>query len=654
MNHACSFFIKRDLKIKIICEKYEVKDMVNKKNSYQIFLATTTLILLLSLVPLFASAAPENFISSERAQELLGENVQNGKMTLIWRDINSNDLYTGTVTLNGNKATALSKTRIRTESPTYSGIGTYYFINDPETKKIKTILIKDDGTFIQDYVFSETTDQKDSWDYDSKDNPYIVWTGIGNKQINIAKVDLKEVSPGSHWVTGLSNKITLPETTSESPQIAFVDGSMYITWPGMDHRINILWSKDNGATYKKFTSSEMSSTKPKLYTDKNNLRIRWTGYGNDQINFANVTFYNKEIIGLTDKVTLSDTTEKETMMLQKDGRDFLVWTGKGNDQINIMDVTDFKNPNIYYPGIAWGKNEMTENIIRSESLNAKLTLSYYDSAFVSDPKNQFTKEWVKSLFNGAFQVWLAYKKVPTEQNYLTVHEKSKYTIAFGHSGGTRTLISKLESGDIQADYVVLAAPMMISQSELENLIKTDKAKKIIVYQSTDDLFYQHPITMHVAMPEKKSDANTELVIGTTIPDSTANSGTSPKPDKPDIYLTSPQLSNFFIDTLGAYVSRLFEPDTTTYQTAMEEAVITDEVKDYYPDSAADHEEQTPTPLLFQNYTDNNGEKRIIVIIRSLAQMDKEVAKKGDAHNGIREEMVRDFSERNYPFDGNIK
>jgi len=140
--------------------------------------------------------------------------------------------------------------------------------------------------------------------------------------------------------------------------------------------------------------------------------------------------------------------------------------------------------NIFYPGIGWQATDTFYPSIAKE-LNATVVNSYLDTG----------------ITDGAFQVYLAWEfgdkpVIATETNFLSNNSDSgEYNIAFAHSGGTRTLIDKIETGTIKANYVVLAAPALITQNELENLIARYGVKKVIVFQSSRDILNLLQVTL---------------------------------------------------------------------------------------------------------------------------------------------------------------
>lgn len=131
--------------------------------------------------------------------------------------------------------------------------------------------------------------------------------------------------------------------------------------------------------------------------------------------------------------------------------------------------------NTFYPGINWKEGD--QNLTQmANCLDSTLRNSYMNTG----------------IADGAFQTFLAYLKIPTEQNYLSTNEgDGNYAIAFAHSGGTQTLIRKIEDGNVTADYVVLAAPALLEQEQLVKLIKERKIrKKVIIIQSERDILYR--------------------------------------------------------------------------------------------------------------------------------------------------------------------
>jgi hypothetical protein len=225
------------------------------------------------------------------------------------------------------------------------------------------------------------------------------------------------------------------------------------------------------------------------------------------------------------------------------------------------------------------------------------------------------------MFNGAFHIWLAYKNIPTDRNYLSVKtDVGYYPMAFAHSGGTRTLISKVESGEIRSDFVVLVAPILISQAELQKLVDENVVKKIIIFQSSEDVYFSETVTIDVVMPEGPSSDTNSLTLSIMMPLTDAPYGLS-------------------------------DDDIKKYSDAMKNAGIVSGGETAY------WGRERSKQKVFENYPDpidkKDAAERIIVIKRSYgAGEDADIA--NCPHNLLRDDMVRMFTTGEYPFDGKIK
>lgn len=155
-------------------------------------------------------------------------------------------------------------------------------------------------------------------------------------------------------------------------------------------------------------------------------------------------------------------------------------TAGNNTTIKVNDINVTNKSNIFYPGINWQKGDKSYNLEATE-LNAKMVNSYLGT----------------HMDDGAFQVFLASKTPPigTKTNFLADSSDSgMYNVAFAHSGGTRTLVDKIESGKVKANYIVLAAPALITQTELQGLTKYG-VKKVVVFQCSGDILNLLNVTL---------------------------------------------------------------------------------------------------------------------------------------------------------------
>lgn len=87
------------------------------------------------------------------------------------------------------------------------------------------------------------------------------------------------------------NKLTLGDTTPESPTMATLGGSLYLGWKGDgNNNLNVESSSDGGRTFgNKYTSPETSPEAPCLCVQGSSLFIGWSGVGNDDLNVARVS-----------------------------------------------------------------------------------------------------------------------------------------------------------------------------------------------------------------------------------------------------------------------------------------------------------------------------------------------------------------------------
>jgi hypothetical protein len=141
--------------------------------------------------------------------------------------------------------------------------------------------------------------------------------------------------------TGFTGKVTLSQTSQESPALASTTTFLHLAWSGVGNKeLNILCS-GNGQTFgTKFTSTETSSDAPALCGHNGILIIGWKGNGNDDLNVAHVTLNATSATGLTNKVTLGETSPVRPALASFNGRLYIAWKGDGNDQLNIMSSGD--------------------------------------------------------------------------------------------------------------------------------------------------------------------------------------------------------------------------------------------------------------------------------------------------------------------------
>ena len=164
-------------------------------------------------------------------------------------------------------------------------------------------------------TFGETTDRPPALVSDGA-GLVLAWKGSGDEHINIARVGLFANTAGVMGIEGLTNKVTLPETTDHAPALAFHQGRIFLAWRGSgNEQLNIAVSLDGGRTFRvKRVLAETSEAAPALASTSNGLVLAWKGAGNDAINVARVVVTGNTtggvgIEGLADKATLGDESD---------------------------------------------------------------------------------------------------------------------------------------------------------------------------------------------------------------------------------------------------------------------------------------------------------------------------------------------------------
>lgn len=90
-------------------------------------------------------------------------------------------------------------------------------------------------------------------------NYIIAWSG-NDEYLNVGDVQTDGVS-----ITGFGNKVTLKDSSDDSPTLASLEGGLYIGWHSGDGHLNVMYSADNGNTFvNKYTSPEETPRAPVL------------------------------------------------------------------------------------------------------------------------------------------------------------------------------------------------------------------------------------------------------------------------------------------------------------------------------------------------------------------------------------------------------
>lgn len=119
---------------------------------------------------------------------------------------------------------------------------------------------------------------------------YIAWTDA-NKKLN--------VQPG---LTGLP--VTLNQSSSHGPALAFYNNSLYLAWTGTDGQLNVISSSDGTTWTNQVTLGQHSNTAPALIASSNSLSLVWTGTDGK----LNVIF-SSDGKSWINQVTLSQTSD---------------------------------------------------------------------------------------------------------------------------------------------------------------------------------------------------------------------------------------------------------------------------------------------------------------------------------------------------------
>ena len=149
-------------------------------------------------------------------------------------------------------------------------------------------------------------------------------------------------------VTSISTgRVTPGDTTPMSPSLASIGGNLYLAWRGDGNsNLNVMLSPDGGTSFHQppLVTADTSAAAPAICSMNNNLYLAWKGNGNDNLNVAQVVLDGNGLpTGLTNKVTLGDTSQSGPALCGLDGMLYLAWRGEGNDHICIMRSSDGVN-----------------------------------------------------------------------------------------------------------------------------------------------------------------------------------------------------------------------------------------------------------------------------------------------------------------------
>jgi len=141
---------------------------------------------------------------------------------------------------------------------------------------------------------------------------------------------------------GLSDKVTLGETSDSSPTLASHGGRLFLAWRGeSNEQLNLMFSEDGGLSFRgKHVFGDTSTDTPMLASHNGRLLIAWKGSGNEDLNVAEVGLTPHDgsvnITGLINKRTLSERSDDAPSLASHAGRLYIAWRGRPNEQLNVM------------------------------------------------------------------------------------------------------------------------------------------------------------------------------------------------------------------------------------------------------------------------------------------------------------------------------
>ena len=171
-----------------------------------------------------------------------------------------------------------------------------------------------------------------------------VCSNIGQRNA-LSAGDLAAVRSMYDSITGLRNITILNETSDNGPALAFHDNALFLAWRGSGNdNLNVIVSDDGGVTFHgKITSPESSDDSPALASHNGRLFIAFRGSGNEDLNVAVVSRAatgSRDIQQLSNKVILSDSSDRSPAIASHNGNLYLAFKGSNNENLNVMVSTD--------------------------------------------------------------------------------------------------------------------------------------------------------------------------------------------------------------------------------------------------------------------------------------------------------------------------
>jgi hypothetical protein len=223
--------------------------------------------------------------------------AHNGKLILAWRGDGNEQLNVAQVDIqDGTIRGLLNKVILGETSPCSPSLASingrlYLAWKGSGNDNFNILTSQDDGrSFGGKWTSPENTPLAPSICGHSDGRVYIAWKGDGNDNLNVLRLYLD----GAGNVSYTGDKVTLPETSDDSPNLASFNGELFLAWRGSGNtNLNVASSSDMGLSFRnKIISSDTSDDAPSLCAYGRILAIAWRGRQSDSLNIAQATNYN--------------------------------------------------------------------------------------------------------------------------------------------------------------------------------------------------------------------------------------------------------------------------------------------------------------------------------------------------------------------------
>jgi hypothetical protein len=223
--------------------------------------------------------------------------AHNGMLILAWRGDGNSQLNVAQVNIqNGVILGLLNKVTVNEDSPCAPSLASlngrlYLAWKGDGNDNFNILTSQDNGrSFGGKWTSPENTPIALSICGHTDNCLYAAWKGDGNNNLNVQRIILDSTTGN---VSTFGSKVTLPETSDDSPSIASFSGQLFIAWRGSGNtNLNVASETANFGFGNKITSSNTSDHAPALCAYGRILAIGWKGTGSDNINVAQASNYN--------------------------------------------------------------------------------------------------------------------------------------------------------------------------------------------------------------------------------------------------------------------------------------------------------------------------------------------------------------------------